>query len=368
VGSVPMDLTLVTPNGGEAWYRDSTVTIAWVGGTPGANVLIELSRNGTGGPWSVLTSSTPNDGAFPWTVSGATSSTCRIRLTDVSDPLQTDISAADFAIGAIQMVLFEDFEDSAPDWSHSSAGGSWVDNWHVSIERALSGIRSYKCGDQSTGQYAALNDARLVSPTLVNLPANATLEFFYQITSELSGAYPDSAYDGGIVEVSADGGAFAQVTPTGGYPKTSRFTSGGGNPFTGPMPGQPCLAGDVAVWTSQSVDLSTFAGQDIQVRFRFGSDQATENEGWYVDDVRVHAPTFTSEPVVPVNVTLYPLGSDLILRWAPDSNTAYRIYSGSTPDNPFEFLEGSTSSTQFLVPGGAGAVKRFYVVVGWDGN
>ena len=86
-----------------------------------------------------------------------------------------------------------------------------------------------------------------------------------------------------------------------------------------------------------------------------------------MDEVHISAPG-TGEPTVPIDVTLYQFNGSLILRWAHDSNTNYRIYSGNTPDNPFETLEGATTATQFTVSGGAAATKRFYVVVGWDGN
>ena len=63
----------------------------------------------------------------------------------------------------INMLLNESFESGATGWTHSSAGGTWVDQWHISTERALNGTHSYKCGDTGTGNYASLNDARLLS-------------------------------------------------------------------------------------------------------------------------------------------------------------------------------------------------------------
>jgi hypothetical protein len=361
-------LEILTPNGGEMWLVDSTVAVNWAGGDPAGNVAVELSRNDVSGPWTALSASTPNDGAFTWVVSGGSAANCRVRVRSLGDPVDADTSDANFSIASIQVVYSENFETGAPGWTHASAGGTWVDNWNISTERAYDGTHSYKCGDTGTGQYAPLNDARLSSPVITNLPANATLEFYHQISAELSTAYPDSAYDGGIVEVSADGGTFTEIAPTGGYPKTFRTTAGSGNPFTGPMPGQPCYSGDTTLWVLQTFDLSAFSGQNVQIRFRFGSDQATENEGWYVDAVMIFAPSVITEPVVPVSVTLYQYNGNLVLRWAPDSNTHYRIYSGATPDNALETLEGSTTTTQFTIPGGAAATKRFYVVVGWDGN
>ena len=367
-GAIPMDLSLIAPNGGELWFRDSTASVTWLGGEIGDFIRIELSRNGILGPWEVLTASTPNDGLFDWTVSGTSAQTCRVQITSTSDPLDTDVSAGDFTIAVVQTIYAEDFEDSAPDWTHQSAGGQWVDNWHVSTERAQSGVRSYKCGDVGTGTYAMFNDARLLSPEIVNLPADARLQFSYQIEGELSGAFPDSAYDGGILEISTDGSTFAPITPDGGYPKTFRLSRGGGLPAQGPMPGQPCFSGNVVAWTDVTADLAAFTGQDVRLRFRFGSDSLNYFEGWYVDDVVIFAPSVITEPVTPTGVTLFYYEGNLVLRWDDDSNTHYRIYSGSSPDNALETLEGSTQTNQFTIPGGPSALKRFYTVVGWDGN
>ncbi len=362
---VPINIT--SPNGGEVWLRDSAGVVTWAGGDPNSNVEIELSRNGLNGPWITLSASSPNIGSFSWTVTGQTSLTCRVRVTSLGDPLDTGTSDADFTIQAIQTFYSENFENGAAGWTHSGAGGQWVDDWNLSTERSQSSTHSYKCGDTGTGTYNSFNDARLVSPVISELPADATLEFSYQIETEISGQYPDSAYDGGIVEVSANGGAFTQLTPVSGYPKTFRWQSGSGNPATGPMLGQPCYAGTVISWTRESFDLAAYSGQDIQLRFRFGSDQNTELEGWYLDDILIFAPAAVIEPVTPTNVTLYYFVGSLNLRWAADSNTFYRIYSSDDPTNPLQTLEGSTQGHQFTIPAPLG-FKRFYVVVGWDGN
>jgi len=261
-------------------------------------------------------------------------------------------------------VFSEDFESGAPGWTHSSPSG-WGDQWHISTEQVHGGTHSYKCGDTGAGTYANLLDARLVSPAIA-IPADARLYFWMQIQGELSGAYPDSAYDGGIVEISANGGAFTQVTPVGGYPKTFRWMRGGGNPATGPMRGMPCWAQDLT-WIESMVDLASFAGQSIQLRYRFGSDAATAYEGWYVDDVLIKA---LGAPVTDVTgLTIEAEGNDLHLRWNADVNYGYRIYHDDDPFGSFSNLVGETTANEFVVVGGAASTEvKFYIVRGWDGG
>ena len=359
-------LNIIFPNGGESCFSDSTVTISWIGGDPLSNVMIELSRNGLTGPWSILSASTSNDGSHPWIVAGQTSATCRIRVTSLSDANDTGTSDADFSILAIQEIFSEDFEAGAPGWTHSG-NGQWQDDWNLSTERAYSGTSSYKCGDTGTGDYLDLCDARLLSPVVNDLPEDATLTFAHQIISEVSGLYPDSCYDGGLLEVSADGGAFTQISPVNGYPKHFRYRTSGSRPYSGPLPGAECWADTASVWAVITVDLSAFAAQNVQLRWRFCSDSAGTREGWYVDDVLIFAPTAIAEPTTPIDATLYYYGGNLVLRWADDSNSDYRIYGSNDPDNPLETLIGSTQANEFTITD-MSALKKFYVVVGWDGN
>jgi subtilisin family serine protease len=277
----------------------------------------------------------------------------------------TTFQDVDLVPRPVVTVFSEDFETGAPDWTHSSPSG-WGDQWHISTEMVHGGTHSYKCGDTGTGTYANLLDAQLVSPTIANLPNEARLYFWMWIEGELSGAYQDSAYDGGILEVSADGGAFTEVAPVAGYPKTFRWLRGGGNPATGPMRGMPCWA-DNTTWTQVAVDLTPFAGQSIQLRYRFGSDAGTGYEGWYVDDVLI---TAFGEPVTDVTGAVIMVeGNDLHLYWNPDSNHGYRIYDDDDPMGSFTNQVGETTATDFVVSGGAASADmKFYIIRGWDGG
>jgi hypothetical protein len=73
-------------------------------------------------------------------------------------------------------------------------------------------------------------------------------------------------------------------------------------------------------------------------------------------------------PAQPQNVTIYLVGSDLVLRWADDFNPYYRIYSSANAQGPFTTLVGWTDQDTFIVTDWMSAQRRFYTVVGWDGN
>ncbi|MBU0692716.1 choice-of-anchor J domain-containing protein [bacterium] len=244
-------------------------------------------------------------------------------------------------------LLSEDFETGAPAWTHE-AGDGWYDQWHLSTERSVSGTTSYKCGDSGTGYYLDRLDARLISPVIEDLPDSSVLSFWSDIYAQQSGLYPDSAYDGGLIQISVDGGPFETIAPTAGYPYTFRWVETEITPHTGPMPGEPCFSGYLA-WTKYEVDLSDFAGRSIQIRFRFGSDAYSHREGWYIDDVKVEG-VRNVVVVQPQGLIARRSHSDLILSWEDDINQVYKIYSSSSADGPFETYEGSTTLNRFVIP------------------
>ncbi|NUO19786.1 S8 family serine peptidase [bacterium] len=262
--------------------------------------------------------------------------------------------------------ISESFEAGAPGWTHD-APASWVDNWHISTERANTGANSYKCGDTGTGNYANLCDSRLTSPVMTNLPAYAQLSFVTQITSETSTAYPDSAYDGGMVEISVDGGAWTHVTPTPSYNKAFRYSAGGGNPYSGPVPGVGCLAGSIATWTQYTLDLSAYEGQDVQLRFRFGSDAGANQEGWYVDDV-TGVGYSNSVVSAPTSLTIVYDADNNELDFAWEGTAPmFRLLSSETFDGPYATIEATTASNSVSIPVSV-YDQRYFVVVATDGT
>jgi hypothetical protein len=264
---------------------------------------------------------------------------------------QLQVSAAfgygttlDFSVivGQRQEYYTIDFESGAQGWTHHAASG-WNDDWHLSTTRSQSPTHSWKCGDTGSGDYANLMDARLVSPVLP-LQENAQLRFWHWMESEISGYYPDSAYDAGIVEASVDGGAWTLVEPEGGYPKTTRLTAGGSTPYSGPFAGTPCYGGSFD-WQEANFDLGSLTGDSLQVRFRFGSDNSAADEGWYVDDVSLWGVV----PVLAVQITdliISRSGNDIVLTWTGGgSPDGFRVYRSDSPGGTFtQIWQGTNQS------------------------
>ncbi len=132
------------------------------------------------------------------------------------------------------------------------------------------------------GNYANGANYRLESPEFY-LPGNSTLSFWHKYHIE-NGM---QTYDGGNVKISTDGGiSWSIIVPEGGYPEESCSS---GNYA---IPGEPCYSGDLYQWTEAVFDLSPYGGNDVKLRWHFGSDSGVSDDGWFIDDVTVACEVF----------------------------------------------------------------------------
>ena len=143
--------------------------------------------------------------------------------------------------------------------------------WHPVESRKHSGTRSFGSGSAANACITLEGDFVLTASQ------SSQLQFWTVWDLE-------ATYDGGIVQVSTNGGStWTTLTPTGGYPNT----------ITHPDNACPALPSGTAAfssddqftWLQKTVNLAAYAGQAIRLAWRFGSDSGVNGEGWYVDDV-----------------------------------------------------------------------------------
>jgi len=166
------------------------------------------------------------------------------------------------------------FETGADGWTHSGT----QDTWQLVTNRSNNGQYSFRA--EAVG---SLSDQYLVSPTIdLSATPSTSLSFwsFQWIEDRLGGCA-----DGGMAEISTNGGSnWTLLDPA---PEIE--------PYDGPLdtdnPAFPSDAwcGDPRAWTKAVVDLSAYAGQTVQLRFRLATDSALGREGWYIDDVVVQS-------------------------------------------------------------------------------
>jgi hypothetical protein len=282
-------------------------------------------------------------------------------LTLTADSGYTTVQYFTIQMGQTVIYWLDSMEAGENGWTHESITPNSGDAWHLSTAMSASPTHSWKCGDTATAPYASNLDAGLISPPIAVTP-QSSLYFSHWMDAEVSGLYSDSALDGGIVEISANNGAFVSVAPEGGYSRAFRMLRGGA------IAGVNCFSGMIN-WVQRQVDLNSYAGDTIRVRFRFSSDSAgTAHEGWYVDDVFVRG----RAPVVPSvdslrDVVIVPAGDDIELHWTPPASGAdrYVIFRTAAFDSMITSADsiGGTVDTFYVDTGGAALnPQAFYVV------
>ena len=140
-----------------------------------------------------------------------------------------------------------------------------------------------------------ISDNQLVSPSIFLEEGGEPAQITFRNNFNLQ-----DGFDGGVLEISTDGGnTFQDILTVGG------FATGGYNGTISTCCGNP-LAGRQA-WTGNSggfidtdVDLSGFSGHTIALRWRMASDFNGSSEGWRVDNIFVvcERPTPTPTPAI----------------------------------------------------------------------
>jgi hypothetical protein len=97
---------VLKPNGSELWIANTAQQITWQG-FASANVRIRY-RIQDSDPWTDITTSTPNDGLFEWTVPAQFTESAKIRVSDPAEVAESDESDSYFTITALAKLFVPD--------------------------------------------------------------------------------------------------------------------------------------------------------------------------------------------------------------------------------------------------------------------
>lgn len=172
--------------------------------------------------------------------------------------------------------------------------------------RALSANRHVWWGPDNNGQIDGIKDSvpdqqMLISPTLQVGSGPLTISFQHRFAFEFDTVTPAPPappipvirnWDGGIVEISTDNGATWTDIGTAAY---------NGSTFAGTSApigaGRPAFVGRNTGWPNfigAALNLgTTYANQQVKIRFRVGADESTGAPGWEIDDIVIGGLTNT---------------------------------------------------------------------------
>jgi len=174
---------------------------------------------------------------------------------------------------------FEDDMESGPGaWLHRPVTDRFADQWHVETYQRHGGTSSWKFGGVGLSNYADASDGGLVTLP-IRLAPNSQLRFWHLMSAEC-GSTPPSAWDGGILMISDDGVEWSKIYPELGY---THSTAGTGSNLN--FDGSDGLFSGTGDWNEAVFNLSAWSSGEVRLMFRFDSDGAATEEGWYIDDL-----------------------------------------------------------------------------------
>lgn len=189
-------------------------------------------------------------------------------------------------------LLADGAESGEARWTHGSLikkKKNRTDTWTISGKRFRTGGKAWFTPDlQKT------TDAHLSSLPL-SLPANGrNIQLVFYHTFE----FERGEFDGGVVEIST-GGDFEDLGPKilkGRYNGTIfEFSS---NPLADRA---GWVEGRLGQFQQVIVDLSSYAGKTVTIRFRIGTDESGKGAGWYIDDIVLRGDRVSCAPVTLTN-------------------------------------------------------------------
>jgi hypothetical protein len=183
----------------------------------------------------------------------------------------------------------DDIEAGEAKWAHASLIKKKkkrvpVDTWSLTSRRTHSGGQAWFSSDpgQPTETFLAMQP--------LALPAdgrNLLLVFYHTFEFE------HGTYDGGVLEIST-GGNFEDLGSKiikGGYSGTIWELA------ASPLAGRPAwIDGRLGEFQQVIVDLSSYAGKTVSIRFHFASDTDIKGLGWYIDDVTLRGDRLSCTP------------------------------------------------------------------------
>ncbi len=174
-------------------------------------------------------------------------------------------------------IAFSDSTFNLSNWT--SVGG-----WATTASKYTSAPFSFT--DSPGGNYLANTNATLTVNNNINLSGfiGATLEFQAQWDIEAD-------WDYGQVLISTNNG-------NSWAPLEGMYTNSGVGSFQ--PSGEPLYDGTQLTWVKESIDLTSYLGQQIKLRFVLKSDGYVAADGWYVDDINIIAFEFVSTGTEPI--------------------------------------------------------------------
>src|SRR6185503_13122896 len=154
-------------------------------------------------------------------------------------------------------------------WTSTSSGGEtpWVTTTSLKDTSPNAGF---------VPDVGSLGESELVSPVLFIVAPAAQLTFRQRYVLEAASSPTGPGYDGGVLEISINGGAFTDILAAGGSFLSNGYNRTISSSFNSPLAGRQAWSGRSSPngFITTVVALPANAsGQDVRLKWRVGTDQ-----------------------------------------------------------------------------------------------
>ncbi len=159
--------------------------------------------------------------------------------------------------------IYDDIENGAGNWNPTATGST---SWATQSTVFNSGTNAWFAPDNNTVGAANLDVA-----FEIGIGGGSEISFYHQYDTEIE-------WDGGLVLISTDGGnKWIDLGP-------NMTNNGYNNIIFNSIPG---FSGNSNGFINTVIDLDSYEGKNVLIRFLMNCDQAVGGNGWWIDDIAI---------------------------------------------------------------------------------
>jgi hypothetical protein len=329
-------------------------------------VVTLLETNGVAAPSSpqsygvVLAGGPAVAQAFTLTATGSCGTVISPTLLLQDGATSLGTLSASFTLGQLKsMILFTQNFDSVTSPA-LPAGWTTTTSGSQPLWRTTNSIVDTTPNAAFSADIASVGINELVSPTIPVPTGPVTLSFRHNYNLEANSTNSAIGFDGGVLEIKIGAGAFTDIVAAGGAFVSGAYNRTIDGGFSSPIANRDAWSGNSGGYVTSTVTLPAAAsGQNVQFRWRCGTDSGGAGVGWRIDSIGMvgngYACCMNTPPVLAAqtNRVVNELATLTVTNTATDAEVPPEVLSYAVTvaltNSPFTVATNASISTNGII-------------------